>query len=337
VNLGRRPLLAGMACATLAWSGTHADGRTETAPPGTAPPTVEEVLVTGEQPGPGMWRVSKDGHELWILGTLDPLPRHMTWRSRAAEAVLARSQALLAPPGISVSVGFFKGLVALPTLLGARTNRGGRTLRDELPEAVYERWLALRELYLDDDDDAEHLRPSVAAHELYKRAIDRSGLASGDSVWALIEKLARRHRVPVTSVTIDLALDDPKGTIRQLEKIPHDQDVACLASTMQTLESDLQPMRRRATLWATGDVEGLRHLPFGDQRATCFEAITAVPELHDRVLALRDQLLERWLSAADQALTARQTSFAVLPIGQLLEPDGWVARLRARGYAVDEP
>jgi uncharacterized protein YbaP (TraB family) len=337
VNVGRLPLLACAACTTLAWSGARADNPPEPAPSGTAPPTVEDVLVTGEQPGPGMWRVSKDGHELWILGTLDPLPKRMTWRSREAEAVLARSQAILAPPGVSVSVGFFKGLVALPALLGARTNRGGRTLRDELPETLYQRWLALRELYLDDDDAVERLRPSVAAHELFKHAIDRSGLVSGDGVWALVDNLARRHKVPVTPVTIDLVLDDPKGTIRQLGKMPHDQDVACLASTMQTLESDLQPMRRRATLWATGDVEGLRHLPFSDQRATCFEAITAVPELHDRVLALRDQLVERWLAAAERALAANPTSFAVLPIGQLLEPDGWVARLRARGYAVDEP
>lgn len=37
-------------------------------------PELDEVLVTGEQPGPGLWRVSANGNELWILGTLDPLP-----------------------------------------------------------------------------------------------------------------------------------------------------------------------------------------------------------------------------------------------------------------------
>jgi hypothetical protein len=39
--------------------------------------TLDEVLVTGEQSGPGLWKVSKstaDGeHVLWILGSYGPL------------------------------------------------------------------------------------------------------------------------------------------------------------------------------------------------------------------------------------------------------------------------
>ena len=31
-----------------------------------------EVLVVGKQPGPGLWRVSKGDHDLWIFATLTP-------------------------------------------------------------------------------------------------------------------------------------------------------------------------------------------------------------------------------------------------------------------------
>lgn len=34
-----------------------------------------EVLVVGRQPGPGLWRVSKGDHDLWIFATLAPLPK----------------------------------------------------------------------------------------------------------------------------------------------------------------------------------------------------------------------------------------------------------------------
>src|SRR5690348_2085441 len=34
--------------------------------------TLQTVLVRGSQPGPGLWRVSKGDHTLWILGTLGP-------------------------------------------------------------------------------------------------------------------------------------------------------------------------------------------------------------------------------------------------------------------------
>jgi uncharacterized protein YbaP (TraB family) len=331
-----RPIVVAT-CAVIALAGARvgADPAPARAPP--APAELADVLVTGEQPGPGMWRVSNGAHELWILGTLDPLPKKMHWRSRQVDATIARSREVLAPPSVAVDVGFFKGLMALPTLLHARKNPGGKTLKDVLPEDVYARWRVLKDEYLGEDDDVERLRPSVVAHELYQHALDHSGLTSGESVWTEVEKTARKNRVPVTTGTVTLALDDPKGTIKKLEQIPHDPDVACLAATIERLETDLQGMRQRASLWALGDVEGLRGASFTDQRAACLEAVTSVPALRSRILELRDQLLEHWLSAAERALANNDSTFAVLPIAELLKPDGWTARLRARGYAVDEP
>ena len=53
---------------------------------------VEEVLVIGEQSGPGLWKVFKDDHVLWILGTLSPLPKKLTWRSTKIEEVVKQSK-----------------------------------------------------------------------------------------------------------------------------------------------------------------------------------------------------------------------------------------------------
>jgi hypothetical protein len=44
-----------------------------------------------------------------------------------------------------------------------------------------------------------------------------------------------------------------------------------------------------------------------------------------------------WLAEADSALSDNESSFAVLPISQLLKADGWLAKLRARGYSVQDP
>jgi hypothetical protein len=44
-----------------------------------------------------------------------------------------------------------------------------------------------------------------------------------------------------------------------------------------------------------------------------------------------------WLAEADSALNDNESSFAVLPISQFLKPDGWLAKLRARGYSVQDP
>ena len=227
-----------------------------------APPVeLDEVLVTGEQPGPGMWRISSGDHELWILGTLSPLPKKMTWRSRHAEEIIARSQEVISPPTVSYSVGFFKGLTLVPTVLHARKNSDGQTLKDVLPPDLYPRWLALKEKYLGRGEGVERLRPSLAAHELYVHALDDSGLSSQNVVWDTVVKAAGRQGIPVTPVNLELKDDNPKETVRQFQQIARDPDVACLTSTIERLETDLQSMRLRANRWALGDLDGLSKMP----------------------------------------------------------------------------
>ena len=41
-----------------------------------------------------------------------------------------------------------------------------------------------------------------------------------------------------------------------------------------------------------------------------------------------------WLAAARAALTKNTQTFAVLPMDELLKPDGYLARLEAAGYQV---
>ncbi|MBS0432420.1 MAG: TraB/GumN family protein, partial [Proteobacteria bacterium] len=39
--------------------------------------TLETVSVTGVLPGPGLWKVSRNGHVLWVLGVIPSLPAGM--------------------------------------------------------------------------------------------------------------------------------------------------------------------------------------------------------------------------------------------------------------------
>lgn len=47
--------------------------------------------------------------------------------------------------------------------------------------------------------------------------------------------------------------------------------------------------------------------------------------------------MDEWLRMAEAALAANATTFAVLPLEDLVAPDGYVARLRAPGYEIDAP
>lgn len=259
----------------------------------------------------------------------------MVWRSALVEQRIAHSQVVIAPPRIDADVGFFRGITLIPSLLRARKSPDGRTLEQILPHDLYIRWLALRVKFGTADD--ERKRPMLAALDLYLRALDRSGLTSNETVWTTIEKTARKEHVALQPVVLGLKVDDAKGAIHDLNKIPQDAEIACFTKTIERLETDLQPMRERANFWSLGDIEGLRSLPYPDEEVACLNAFLAVPEFREHYEQARNQLADLWLSTAGAALRENSSSFAVLPITVLLKPDGVLDRLRAQGYAIEDP
>ncbi|HEY2395468.1 MAG TPA: TraB/GumN family protein [Rudaea sp.] len=299
--------------------------------------TLETVLVTGEQPGPGLWKVSKDDHVLWILGAQYPLPKKMVWRARAVEDTLAQSQELLGDASPKLHVGFFRALTLVPSVFGARKNAGGATLKDILPADVYARWLALKARYIGRDSGVEKLRPMIAANELYNKALDRSGLARNGTIWETVEKSAKRQHVRVVEPEVKIEVDDPKQALQDFRSTAGPLDVECLDATMRRLETDLDTMRRRANAWAVGDIEELRKLPYPDQRDSCIAALASNPNLRERLKEAMVQIDYTWVSAAEKALDQNASTLAVMQMTELLRPDGRLAMLAARGYTVEAP
>lgn len=331
---------------TLAWVGlllvaNPASAEATTGLPGGAEVPIEEVLVTGEQPGPGLWKVTRpaqpDGNVLWILGSYGPLPKKMSWRSRELESLIAVSEELIAPPSVDAKVGPLGGVTLLPSLVGLRRNPDGARLEEVVPPGLYARWLPLKERYLGRDDDVEQWRPIFAAQELYSKALKKAGLVQYGVVWPTVEKLARKARLEVTSPEVTLKVDKPREAIKAFKSEPLD-DLECFERTIARLESDLELMRVRANAWATGDVARLRALAPVDQASACIAVVMDSRVMRDRGYdELPERLAAAWLEAAESALAANSSTLAVLSIDLLLRPDGFLDRLRARGWVVEDP
>lgn len=305
----------------------------------TPTPILETVLVSGEQPGPGLWRVSKDDHELWILGTLSPLPRRMRWQSDKLERLVAGSQEILAVPQATLraDVGFFGSLGMIGPALRARNNPEGEKLSEVVPPETYRRWSVQKRKYLPRDRAVEKRRPLLAASELYEQALADNGLSESDRVWPVLKKAAKKHKVNITMPSLEIVIEQPKRTLKELSGIGLD-DTQCLELTLQRLETDLDNMKARANAWATGDVLTLAELPYPDQDRACTQAVleSAIAE-RQGLTDLPGRLRGLWLEAAESALANNRRSLAVLPIRVLLQPDGLLATLRERGYSVQAP
>jgi hypothetical protein len=298
---------------------------------------IDYVLVSGEQPGPSLWRVSKDDHVLWILGTWGPLPKRITWRSRAVEAVIAQSQEIIDEVSVSADIGFFQGLLLLPAALGARKNPDDATLSQLLPPDLYSRWLVQKEKYIGRDKGIERFRPIFAAGEVFSKAIAQSGLSYDDKVWPVVRKLAKKHDVKITRPKIQLKLEKPRAALKKFSKMSL-EDLECFEATIKRLETDMYYMGARANAWSVGDLQTLRNLPYPDQFTTCGSAVFEGQVLETVGLKdLPDRFLGAWLDAAEKALANNTSSFAVMSITELNAEMGRLGRLRAKGYKVEPP
>ena len=304
-----------------------------------APPTLDTVLVTGEQPGPGLWKVTRrdSDHVLWILGTQAPLPKTIQWRADEVDKIIGQSQEVLTDAQAELKVGFFRSVFLLPAALGAKKNADGKTLKDLLPPDLYARWLPLKQRYLGKDDGIERLRPILAANELYGKAIGKSGMTNKNALWPTIEKIAKAHRVPIKEIDVEIPVDNARQAIADFKSTAGQLDIDCLATTIARLETDLDAMRARANAWAVGDLEKLKSLPYPDQRTVCLNALAANANLREKLADAKNRIQNEWLDAAEAALWNNASTFAVLPIADLTRPDGRLALMRAKGYVIEEP
>lgn len=297
------------------------------------------VVVSGVVPGPGLWKVSKDGHVLWVLGTLSPLPRAMQWQSREVEQAIAGSQQVLLAPAVKLKadVGFLGKLFLLPSAYGARKNDDGETLQQVLPPPVYARWQVLKQKYLGDDRSVERWRPLFAAQELYKKALKANGLSRSGGVEASVDELAKRRGVPELPTDYPVLIEHPRAAIKAFRQAAP-RDTTCFIRTLDSVEHDMPAMTARANAWATGDLQALHELPDSDRRDACVAAITGAG--FAQTLGLDDVPAKQravWLAAARKALAANAQTFALLPMDELLKPDGYLAALQAEGYQIDAP
>lgn len=283
----------------------------------------EEVLVVGEHPGPGLWKVSKGSHTLWLLGTYVPTPKGMIWRSKQVESVIEVSNEVLGPYSVSLRVQEAQPYLA----------RKG-TLKDVLPRKVYNRWSALRDKYIGEGVETETLLPTAAALLLQSKAYERSGLSYSDDVWRTIYRIAKANSVPVLPQAYDMS---PIAPTQHRPRLTRQNGMKYLVETMDRLATDIAQARTRANAWAVGDVEALQSLVETDTSYAKSLGYSWPFLSQKEANWLQMDAENRLLSTLERALNRNQTTFAALPFYLISPPNGIISRLRAVGFRVEAP
>jgi len=314
----------------------------QTRVPGGASNLLDAVVVSGRVAGPGLWQVYKDDtHDLWIMGTLKPLPANIEWDSTAVRALVAEADEVLWAPSYSVNV---KANLFQQAMLGigfwkAQKNPDGKSLKDVLSPALYARWLAVKSRYMPRNSGVEGKRPLVAAQELLDAAIQRAQLSDKPLVYpalkATIDSAAVRSTVPrfevnVTNVTAKAALSDVRRTSLD--------DAECMEATLDAVEVDVPRMVANANAWARGEIGRISFAALARRESLCSDALMnadfskkyGLPNIQQSIAGL-------WLKQAESALSRNAVTVAFVPMEQLVGPDNYLDRLRALGYTVNNP
>jgi len=310
--------------------------------PAAAAPVAEapaQIVVSGKRPGPGVWKVSKGEHVMWVFGLYSPLPQKMEWDAGRVERLVAQSQEVLTPPGVSVGTSsFFGTLAALPAMIGMRKNPDGATLHDMLPADVYTRWQALKGRYIGDDDDVERYRPFFASEALMEAGLKKNGLSKSQEVRKQIDKIAKTNGVKLTQTGISISIDNPRRALNEFKQSQMD-DTACFIKTLDRFENDIGAIRTRADAWANGDIGQIRNLDYAEREDACNSAVFngSFARNNPQMQGLPARRLAAWLDAAEAALDRNKSTFAMLSMGEILGPKSYLAALQAKGYTVESP
>lgn len=304
----------------LAW---HLAGARSEDPPN----RLDEIVVTGERAGPGLWHVYRGAAQLWIFGTVSPLPKDMTWRSTQLEKILdGTNQVLVAKP---FEIGIARALWLLVTQRDLLMVGHGKRLVNVMPSELHQRFAAQRAKFTKDPDKWEKFRPIIAAAFLEEDALHAVGLSTRLDLADEVRSLARKHHVRIEEFKV-AGLHD---VLDALKSLPRATEQKCVAASLATIETGMPRLIDRAQAWATGDVQRIHSLPESKEVAACRAAITVDPGAGDLYTLLR----QTWIENMARHLETAGVTLAVVSMDMLLEPGGFLDALRARGYTVDPP
>ncbi len=327
-------------------------------------PVLEEILVTGEQPGPALWSATRDGKTLWILGMHAPLSANMTWRSREVESRITESQVVVRWVQLEtdIEVGFFAKLAALPAVMSVGDNPKGIKLKDRVAPDAYLQWEQLKQKYIfRRGNSVEKLRPAFAASELRSQAMIKAGLSSpkpGAVLWPAVAASGKETQARNSGTGSPDVHSRSTSRARSLDDSAKRSLATPSASRSRSRDSmdDLELMKTHANAWAIGDLEVLRRIPPPDPTLDCEQLLKTLmvngsllkqlgtAETADQADRARLEferghkaVNEVWMSTVEDALRDHSSVFALVPLGALFDANGPLRALRERGFVVVEP
>jgi uncharacterized protein YbaP (TraB family) len=283
-----------------------------------------ETVEAHASPGPALWHITKGNSEVWIVGTINTMPKDLNWNKRAITELMDSATGVITPPG--ANMGILEASWMLISYGGRLSLPRSQKLEDTMPPDMRARFVATRNFLGKDADHYETDTPVRAAMRLMGDFWAKSQL-NGQDAGGLIYKLARAHDVPLKPA----ATFEAGPLIKEVLTLPIAQQNVCLDATMEDIDRLSKHGEAAAEAWAIGDVKGVK-AHFADSRLmSCFAAAAHT------IAALDQSGTTAMVTAIDTALAKQGKTIVLVGMGPLLRKDGVLERLEAQHLTIEGP
>lgn len=300
--------LAGALAAGLAWLGAL-----------TAPALAETDLASIEA-NPALWRVSSQGGDVYLFGTVHILPPQLDWRTDVIETALAGSDRLY----FEVDVLSPESQAEMTTLIPQLgMNAPGVTLSALVSEEARAN-LALMAERLGAPPGAleasvDPLQPWLAGLTVAILQIQAAGYEPTSGV---------EYRLKASAEEAGIGFgyfESVEQQLRFFADMPIETQIADFEIGLAQALEDPGLLDRMVEAWAVGDTDALDMIMNESMRA-------GSGELYEVLIVQRNQ---NWIPLIEDILESGESAFIAVGAGHVTGPQGVVSLLEARGHTVE--
>ncbi|HWU48950.1 MAG TPA: TraB/GumN family protein [Asticcacaulis sp.] len=287
--------------------------------PAAAEPQITTVIVRSE-PGPALWKATRDGATVWILAAPYETPEGLSWDQQRVRRILRTAKALILPVQAWSDSAGEKRWREQSLLKGQR-------LRDVVSPETYARFqAAVAREGVTPMRDYEGLAPVRAGSNFYDRFRHDHHIRNLDVLDA-VNLLAVQARAPVQQASFARSnfITDQWLTMNAA------QNEACLTEFLDAADYDLTTLPQAAQAWAQADVTTLLATYRAPAGQACDMALPAWRAAYD------NDYVGGMARAIDAALKTPGETLAVVGLPEFFSANGVLDRLKAAGTQVTAP
>lgn len=273
------------------------------------------VAVSASYAGAPVWKVSKDGNQLFVAGTIHVLSK-ADYPLPAAFEVAYRQASLVV---LETDLELMKGPKAQQQLLQMMVYNDGRTLQQVLDRqtmAELEQYLAGRGIPV---ANVQRFKPGMLALTLTVMELQRLGLgeAGVDAVY---------HARALADHKVLGQLESVEQQLEFIASLGQGQENEVISHTLRELKELPAVMQSLKEVWRNGDIRKLDELslaPFRD----------GFPALYASLIVARNKA---WVPQIEALLATGEVELVLVGALHLAGDEGVLSLLAKRGYSVQQ-